>query len=572
MRVEFLVFCLAGVAAHGSTIPLRIFQMAPHNSSADWVIYTSTLAAIGFKHETFDDERALAFFEEYFPGTELLSVYRGCARSLRSDLFRLAAVSKFGGFYMTMDSAARWPLEELAAHSAVTFPKEWKDDAAFTSRHFRPPRDELELWQVGNSAFGAAAGHQFVLDALEEALRRCTALLAAKNASKITDIDVLRSAGSYMLYEVYRDGRLAGKYGDVDFITGDDDKPLRDKFGQSPAPSSASPAPTSSSLAMTKTRFTTEGLLSERRLDESAEVCFEAALFDSWGDGWNDAFYTISSSSSGTQHTGTLASGSSGADVVCVDNAPACYSIEVSAGSYPDEVSWTIGGGALAGGAPLVSTEFWVLVGSELVVQSCDDDPSPPVMSPTLYPTDSPAPTHAPTMSPTTSPAPSAAPIISPTVSPAGSYETLLGFIEGGITKIHAAASTTMVFDDEITLESSSDVEIIGENTVFDGAGPSVASRRAVPSRLFVVDGGRLTLRSLELRNGYTTGNGGALSLLNGAFVEIINCVVSNSSAVNGGGVTVDSGSVLVMIGSSVIGNHASRVKCLRHCRRSVRI
>ena len=123
------------------------------------------------------------------------------------------------------------------------------------------------------------------------------------------------------------------------------------------------------------------------------------------------------------------------------------------------------------------------------------------------------------------------------------------------MTPIYAAATTTIVFDAEITLGSSSDVEIIGENTVFDGTGSS---------RLFVVDGGRLTLRSLELRNGYTTGNGGALSLLNGAFVEIINCVVDDSSAVNGGGVAVDSGSVLVMIGSSVIGNQASSVKCLR--------
>ena len=83
-------------------------------------------------------------------------------------------------------------------------------------------------------------------------------------------------------------------------------------------------------------------------------------------------------------------------------------------------------------------------------------------------------------------------------------------------------------------------------------------------SCLYRVDGGRLTLRSLELRNGHTTGNGGALSLLNGAFVEIINCVVSDSSAVNGDGAAVDSGSVLAMIGSSLVGNRASIVKCLR--------
>ena len=93
------------------------------------------------------------------------------------------------------------------------------------------------------------------------------------------------------------------------------------------------------------------------------------------------------------------------------------------------------------------------------------------------------------------------------------------------MTPINAAA-TIIVFDTEITLDSSSDVEIIVENTVFDGAGSS---------RFFTVDYGRFILHSLELRDGNTTGNGGALSLLDGAFVEIINCVVSGSVAVIGG-------------------------------------
>ena len=118
------------------------------------------------------------------------------------------------------------------------------------------------------------------------------------------------------------------------------------------------------------------------------------------------------------------------------------------------------------------------------------------------------------------------------------------------MTPIYAAATTTIVFDAEITVGYSSDVEIVGENTFFDGAGSS---------RIFVVDGGHLKLRDLELRNGSTAGNGGALSLLNGAFVEIINCVISGSSAVDrGGGIAVDSGTNLVIAGSSMNGNTAS--------------
>ena len=60
------------------------------------------------------------------------------------------------------------------------------------------------------------------------------------------------------------------------------------------------------------------------------------------------------------------------------------------------------------------------------------------------------------------------------------------------------------------------------------------------------------------LRNGYTSGNGGALSLPNGAFVDIFDCIVDSSSAVNGGGALVDSGSNLVISGSSIGGNTAS--------------
>ena len=373
--VNLLIAWISGVAAYG-TIPLHLIQMVPaHGISADWFNNTSALIAMGFKHEIFNAERAWAFIEEQFPGTELLSVCRGCARSvmMRSDLFRLAAVSKFGGFYTDADMAAGWPLEELAAHSAATFPEAWwKDDIAFQTGHFRPPRDELELWQVGNYAFDATAGHLFVLAALGEAVRRCVVRLATKNANEITDLDVLRSTGTYMLSEVYHDDRLAGKYDDVDFVTGDDFKLFRDRDGhyldRSPAPSSATPPSTSSGRDMAGRRAITDGHLSERRL---AVACFQVEMVDDTGDGWDNAFCTVDSVSSnavvamGTMKRGDdddryrynddrfygyFDDGDDGDDgddddgdddddsTVCVD-APACYSFEVSAGYYPSEVS-----------------------------------------------------------------------------------------------------------------------------------------------------------------------------------------------------------------------------------------
>ena len=140
---------------------------------------------------------------------------------------------------------------------------------------------------------------------------------------------------------------------------GDDDG---HKVGRSPAPSSAStPAPALSDPTTAERRATTDGHLSERRPDEA---CFAVAMVDTWGDGWDNAFYTVfSSSSNEVVASGTPTSGSSATEVVCVD-VPACYSSEVSAGDFPSETPWTIGGGALSGGAPYDPPSFgcsWVL-------------------------------------------------------------------------------------------------------------------------------------------------------------------------------------------------------------------
>ena len=76
------------------------------------------------------------------------------------------------------------------------------------------------LRQVGNYAFGAQAGNAFVMDALSEALRRCRDLEGL--GRPITDLEVLRTTGPYMLSEVFHDGRRRGLYGDVQLLRGDD--------------------------------------------------------------------------------------------------------------------------------------------------------------------------------------------------------------------------------------------------------------------------------------------------------------------------------------------------------------
>jgi len=62
-------------------------------------------------------------------------------------------------------------------------------------------------------------------------------------------------------------------------------------------------------------------------------------MMDSYGDGWNGSEYVISSNGSDVV-SGTLISGNTATDELCLSEG--CYSIIVSDGSYPEEVSWTL--------------------------------------------------------------------------------------------------------------------------------------------------------------------------------------------------------------------------------------
>ena len=212
-------------------IPLKIFQTGPWATwDESWPELSASMASTNpeFERVFFDDDAAAEFVRYEYGDTAVAEAFETCGRPvMRSDLFRLAVVAKLGGFYMDMDMLARSglaPLTRLSEYKAV-FPLEWwKDESAFRERHFRRALDEAEHWQVGNYAFGAAAQHPLVLDALDEAVKRSLALAGQETVS---DLDVLRSTGPYMLSEVYHAGRLAGKYADVLLLRGDDAEPTR---------------------------------------------------------------------------------------------------------------------------------------------------------------------------------------------------------------------------------------------------------------------------------------------------------------------------------------------------------
>jgi hypothetical protein len=276
------------------------------------------------------------------------------------------------------------------------------------------------------------------------------------------------------------------------------------------------------------------------------DVCFNVTMYDSFGDGWDGAEYSVMTRSNGSLVVeGTLSDGSEGTyegtDEVCVE-ADVCHLFEVSEGRYPDEISWNVGDGVLTGdGATVEALELFVTPSGELLSHGC--------------------PTHAPTGStaPTVSLAPSTAPTVTfaPTSSAVDTYGRLLSLLQSFATMQVQAASAIFEFEAAITIGSGQYGVITGTagSSIFDGRGSK---------RLFVVkDGAELTLRGLVLRNGRATatdedaGEGGALLILNGAHVKLANCRVTGSVAEkNGGGLALSGGSnVELDDGSSVDAN-----------------
>ena len=99
--------------------------------------------------------------------------------------------------------------------------------------------------------------------------------------------------------------------------------------------------------------------------------CVSVNMNDSFGDGWNGAVYILTDVNGTELGTGTIDAGSSAIDTYCL--ADGCYIIEVTEGSWPGEISWSISGafgGFVQGGAG-ESVTFNVGSGDQCVV-GCD--------------------------------------------------------------------------------------------------------------------------------------------------------------------------------------------------------
>ena len=103
----------------------------------------------------------------------------------------------------------------------------------------------------------------------------------------------------------------------------------------------------------------------------SLQVAFH--MVDSFGDGWNNAVASLTAWNSSTiLQTLTLNSGKTGTDTMLLSYGT-CYTLSLSSGSYPSEITWTLGDSAVTGGAPSI-TEFnvvQVVDGADKIHEGC---------------------------------------------------------------------------------------------------------------------------------------------------------------------------------------------------------
>jgi hypothetical protein len=116
-----------------------------------------------FEYLFFDDAQVEEFIEAEFPHYRPV-IDSFPARIQRYDLFRYLAVYHFGGFYFDTDVLLASPLEDLLGFGCV-FPFEQLGIRTFLSQEYGMD------WEVGNYAFGAAAGHPFLEAIIDNCVR-----------------------------------------------------------------------------------------------------------------------------------------------------------------------------------------------------------------------------------------------------------------------------------------------------------------------------------------------------------------------------------------------------------------
>lgn len=149
-----------------NNIPRRIIQTGKNRNLSlieQAAVSNLTLLNPGFEHVYFDDADVETFIGREFP--EYRTLFGGFPHRIqRFDFFRYLAVYRLGGFYFDLDVFLARSIEELTQASCV-FPFE-----ELTLNAFLRSQHKLD-WEIGNYAFGAAAGHPFMRAVIDNCVR-----------------------------------------------------------------------------------------------------------------------------------------------------------------------------------------------------------------------------------------------------------------------------------------------------------------------------------------------------------------------------------------------------------------
>jgi inositol phosphorylceramide mannosyltransferase catalytic subunit len=145
-------------------IPKRIIQTGKHAHQPlrnRAMMANVRLLNPDYEYLFFDEERVQAFISQEFP--QYRTIFDSFQFPIqRYDFFRYLAVYLHGGFYFDLDIMLGSGLSDLL-ESGCVFPFE-----GLTFSHFLRTQYKMD-WEIGNYAFGAAAGHPF----LEAVINNC---------------------------------------------------------------------------------------------------------------------------------------------------------------------------------------------------------------------------------------------------------------------------------------------------------------------------------------------------------------------------------------------------------------
>jgi len=138
-------------------IPKRIIQtakIAPQSLRTRAMVSNIRLLHPDYDYLFFDDEGVEKFIDREFPQyRKVFDAFRFPIQ--RYDFFRYLAVYRYGGFYFDMDVLLASDVSGLEEAGCV-FPFE-----GLTYSRYLRTQHKMD-WEIGNYAFGAAPGHQFV--------------------------------------------------------------------------------------------------------------------------------------------------------------------------------------------------------------------------------------------------------------------------------------------------------------------------------------------------------------------------------------------------------------------------